>query len=106
MMKAKSKYVFGTDWMVEAPCVGQTDLFFPNFDDEFPTETEAKAICGTCPFTARCLDYAMYMGDVEGVYGGLNGKERAKVRRRHNATWESLLDSLSPALDAVAEQYA
>lgn len=105
-MKTKSKYVFATEWMSEAPCYGKTELFFPNFDDEFPTEVEAKAICGTCSFSDRCLDYALYMGESEGVYGGFNPKERAKVRRRNNATWDEFIESLSPALDAVAEQYA
>lgn len=98
--------VFSEEWMGEAPCVGKTELFYPNFDDEWPTKSEAREICASCFFQARCLDYALYANDFEGMYGGLDGKERKRLLRKHTATWEELRSSLEPAMYIVAAQHA
>ena len=43
----------------------------------------AKAICETCPYKARCLEFALSQrGEIEGIWGGTNENERRTMRRR------------------------
>ncbi len=75
------------------PLCAQVDpeLFFPQ-ENEFHgvlvsstyyDETGAKEICNSCPYKARCLDYALSQGErVAGIWGGTNELERRKIRRQ------------------------
>lgn len=67
-------------WQTRALCsqVGG-DIWFP---DSTATPAAAKTICATCPVAAKCLDYALALGDVYGVWGGTTRVERQKMRRR------------------------
>jgi WhiB family redox-sensing transcriptional regulator len=78
------------DWMAEAACAGKgPDLFHPEVDHRrlgqggfTAEEAAAKAVCAGCPVAEECLDYAtrLYIG--VGVWGGLTGQERRRMRRR------------------------
>lgn len=39
----------------------------------------AKAVCAGCPFRAECFEWALTT-DQDGVYGGTDTKERARMR--------------------------
>lgn len=66
-------------WVQEALCA-QTDpeLFFPEVGG---STKAAKRICGACPVEAECLEYALRMGQREGIWGGKSSRELAKLRR-------------------------
>jgi WhiB family redox-sensing transcriptional regulator len=67
------------DWIADALCA-QVDgeLFFPEKGGDVRA---AKAVCGNCPVTAPCLDWALTTGQRNGVYGGLSDRERLALRR-------------------------
>ena len=68
-----------SDWRDDALCA-QTypDGFFPEKGDN---PREAKRLCGRCPVSAQCLEFALSM-DVNppGVWGGLSREERRLLR--------------------------
>lgn len=74
-------------WQDRAACRGiDADLFFGS-DNESPQqrkarEAKAKTICASCPVRAQCLDDALRNSIRYGIWGGLNGEERARERRR------------------------
>lgn len=69
-------------WRDDAACGGaQSRLFFPRGEDESMVD-EAKAICVRCPVAEECLQYALATNQTEGVWGGLTGAERRRLRRR------------------------
>lgn len=43
---------------------------------------EAKRICATCPVISECLEYALPLQFLFGVWGGLTADERARLRRK------------------------
>lgn len=45
-------------------------------------EAEARALCGSCLVRAKCLEYALRNSIRYGIWGGLNGEERSRERRR------------------------
>lgn len=69
-------------WRDRAACRGpETTLFFPptsteRRDERDEREQRAKAICGECCVQAECLDYALDIGEMHGIWGGLNESER------------------------------
>jgi len=86
--------VVGTRWMDEALCRAYPTVMFETQDRPGPVPVEeramrrdAVAVCGRCPVSAQCLDYAMRMergtkGDYRfGIYAGLTGPQRAKIAR-------------------------
>lgn len=71
-------------WMRRAACRGcDPDLFHPEHGDK---SNPAKAVCATCPVQAECLDHAIRNGEVHGVWGGTNARERRRLR----AEWARL----------------
>jgi WhiB family transcriptional regulator, redox-sensing transcriptional regulator len=58
-----------------------TAVFFPDPSDEVATAA-AKAVCRTCPVREFCLDFALITRQDDGVWGGLDEKERRRIRRR------------------------
>lgn len=55
------------------------NLISSNYYDE----KGAKAICDTCPYKARCLEFALsQQGAVNGIWGGTTEGERRTLRRR------------------------
>ena len=73
----------GEDWQVKAACRGPqgTAVFFPpsNFerkDEKEDREGRAKAICSGCLVRKACLEYAIAIKELHGIWGGTNELER------------------------------
>ena len=68
-------------WMRDALCREHPEVeFFPGRGDD---TRPAKAVCSACAVGVDCLDYALSMPRMEGIWGGTSEKER---RRRRNPT--------------------
>ena len=67
------------EWMRNAPCHGQTALFYA---DERWLKQQAKEICGDCILQKQCRDFARHTREEYGVWGGEDETERATVIRR------------------------
>ena len=61
------------NWATKARCREEgPELFYdPERDDE------ARRLCGACPVRTACLQSALAIGETEGIWGGLDGAERA-----------------------------
>lgn len=70
-------------WTSQALCAqADPDAFF----SESTRQTSvAKTICCRCPVREPCLSQAMSTGEKHGVWGGLDGDERQKLRRRKSS---------------------
>ncbi|MEU5595926.1 WhiB family transcriptional regulator [Streptomyces sp. NPDC020298] len=72
-------------WRERASClhVDDPDLFFPVGISGLAVVQvdEAKAVCGRCPVTEQCLDWALHVVQVEGVWGGTTESERRAMTR-------------------------
>ena len=67
-------------WRARSACTSADhDLFVGEIDLE--QEARAKAICGRCQVQDSCLAFSITHGVQYGIWGGLNGRERQKVRR-------------------------
>ena len=74
-------------WQDRAACRGMdAPLFFGPDNEPRPEreirEAKAKAVCQLCPVRVQCLDYALRNSIRHGIWGGLDGEERACERRR------------------------
>ncbi|WP_406103212.1 WhiB family transcriptional regulator [Streptomyces sp. NBC_01003] len=72
-------------WRERAACLRvDPDLFFPigNSGPALTQIDEAKAVCGSCPVLEQCLGWAVGVGQVEGIWGGMTESERRAIRRR------------------------
>ena len=72
-------------WRESAACRDvDPDLFFPIGTGGLTLVQigEAKAVCARCPVRERCLEWALDVGQVEGVWGGTTESERRATRRR------------------------
>ena len=65
-------------WVDEALCA-QTDpeIFHPG---KGQSSRDAAAICGRCPVTADCLDWALRHKE-SGIWGGTSENQRKHLRR-------------------------
>lgn len=69
-------------WQARAACRGpQAVVFFPpstfeRKDQKLERESRAKGICGECPVTEACLEFAVRIREPHGIWGGLNEAER------------------------------
>jgi WhiB family redox-sensing transcriptional regulator len=73
------------DWRTQAACRRtDPDLFFPvGTTGHAVTQIDsAKAVCGTCPSQAPCLEFALTTNQDSGVWGGTSEEERRKLRRQ------------------------
>ncbi|PNV31903.1 WhiB family transcriptional regulator [Streptomyces sp. DH-12] len=59
------------------------ELFFPVGEAGAAAvqTAEAKRICGRCPLTRACREWALSEGEDSGVWGGLSEQERRVMRR-------------------------
>jgi WhiB family redox-sensing transcriptional regulator len=70
------------EWQRDAACRGMdSDAFFhPPAERNAARDqriSRAKAVCGTCPAIARCLEHALTVREPYGIWGGLSEDERA-----------------------------
>lgn len=67
-------------WQDHAACRGMDpNIFFPERGQD---SEAAKRVCMRCPVRERCLDYAEGVPkERSGVWGGLSGRERKRIRR-------------------------
>lgn len=65
------------EWAAGALCA-QTDpeAFFP---EKGSPNKSAKRICGRCPVTAECLEYALRHDERFGIWGGLSENQRRRL---------------------------
>lgn len=69
-------------WREDAACGGfDSALFFPAGEED-SLAAAAKAICASCSVAEECLQYAIATNQSEGVWGGMTGAERRRLRRR------------------------
>ncbi|WP_405866149.1 WhiB family transcriptional regulator [Streptomyces sp. NBC_00005] len=75
-------------WSGRAACLREDpDLFFP-IGSSGPTLIqidEAKAVCRRCPVVKQCLNWAVRVGQVEGIWGGMTESERRAMKRHREA---------------------
>jgi WhiB family redox-sensing transcriptional regulator len=73
------------DWMADAACKGQTQLFFAPHGEQAEArgvrEAQAREICLRCPSLHPCREYARRNRE-QGYWGAENDDERMDARRR------------------------
>lgn len=74
------------DWRQDATCrdLDNPDLMYPHPTDTVGIE-DAKNVCRICPVLLACSAWALDRREKDGVWGGLDEKERARVLRRRKA---------------------
>jgi WhiB family transcriptional regulator, redox-sensing transcriptional regulator len=65
------------------PCENAPDMFFIDKGDRMGPEKirMSKALCGTCPLSVLCLEYALEANEQDGIWGGLTRNERNSIQR-------------------------
>lgn len=67
-------------WREDAACRDlDTDIFFPESDDD---ADRALEVCASCPVRHECLEFALLTRQDDGVWGGMTETERRRLRRR------------------------
>jgi WhiB family redox-sensing transcriptional regulator len=69
-----------TAWMAEGNCQNHPPATF--FPSDGVGVDRARRICGTCPVTAICLEYALTNRIDHGVWGGTSERERRRILKR------------------------
>lgn len=86
-------------WMADAACQpGQGDLFFPERGED---SDEAKRVCAGCTVRRECLTLAFDNNEQTGIWGGLSGKERRRLRR--TSTLAAIADAPLPEITYTAD---
>lgn len=75
------------EWQEQALCRKYENTIFFGDDGESELEKQtreahAKSICKDCPVLDPCLEFALETNQKYGIWGGLNSKERASLKRR------------------------
>ena len=60
------------------------DLFFPvgTTGQALLQIAKAKEVCGECPVSTECLEYALETNQDSGIWGGLDEEQRRAIRRQ------------------------
>lgn len=66
-------------WQRDALCVEHPEVEW--FPERGASTSAAKAVCAACLVRGECLDYALDLGEKNGIWGGLSGRERRAARR-------------------------
>lgn len=68
-------------WRRDAACADEDpDLFFAGDD---ASVREAKQVCAVCPVRMQCLETALAVNEMHGVWGGMaEGERRRLIRQR------------------------
>ena len=71
-----------SDWRSQAACKdADTEIFFPDNENDEDSVATAKNVCGQCIARLACLEFALTNNEKYGVWGGLTTKERTSIRR-------------------------
>lgn len=72
-------------WRDQANCVGMpASWFFPEQGERGVYYSQARAVCSGCEVRVECLTYAQTQPiEFWGLWGGLTGQERARLRSPH-----------------------
>ena len=71
-------------WRDQARCRGvDPEIFHPTEEDD---GAEAKVICAVCPVREPCLEHAITHREKQGVWGGLDERERRRLVRQRRKT--------------------
>jgi WhiB family redox-sensing transcriptional regulator len=79
--------VLETTWRAAAACHdGSANAFYPpstteNREQRQEREAEARALCRRCGVRQTCLEYALYVQEPYGIWGGLTELERRRLLR-------------------------
>jgi len=66
------------EWHHRAACRGlDPQLFFPQPGE---STVEAEAVCRSCSVSRECLDEAIAIGEPNGIWGGMSGRARRRLR--------------------------
>lgn len=63
-------------------CRGRDPALFFTEADLGSGADEARRICGRCPVRRACLDYALPISGLAGVWGGMSAQQRTYERRK------------------------
>ena len=67
-------------WMSDAACLdNDPSYWFP--EPEWAVGVKGKAICEGCPVRKQCLEYGMDPALRFGIFGGLDPRQREKLRK-------------------------
>ena len=99
------------EFFSEARCAGRDPLVFQSSEPD--SVRAAKAVCGKCPISARCLEWAVVNLE-EGIWGGTTFQERQRLSSgvsrlnvdelaERRARRERLLEQES--IEALAEEF-
>ena len=96
-------------WVKGRECTTSPDLFFLQYnedgDDYWIDADKAKAICVSCPVQSRCLDYAVFGREPEGIWGGKTVEERKRIRSKNSRTLPFFIKGIEPIIDSVVQDY-
>ncbi|MER7029307.1 WhiB family transcriptional regulator [Streptomyces ramulosus] len=70
-----------SNWRARGACRGEDpDLFFPVGKNRHQV-AQAKAVCARCPVSATCLAWALETCQADGIWGGMDARDRVLGRR-------------------------
>lgn len=78
-------------WRGGAQCQGESaGLFFPpssceSREERQAREQAARALCTRCEVREQCLEYALYVQEPHGIWGGLTELERRRLLRQRTS---------------------
>lgn len=70
-----------SSWFALGACRGEDpNTFFPARKEPWKVKA-AKEICSRCPVSEKCLEWAIYHNERDGVWGGVSARKRRLLRR-------------------------
>lgn len=71
------------DWRHRAKCkdIVDPDEFFPSENDRAQGRRVIRKYCDKCPVVVACLNYALCVTEVTGIWGGFTPIDIRKIKR-------------------------
>ncbi|MFE6354334.1 WhiB family transcriptional regulator [Streptomyces rochei] len=70
-------------WRQQAACAGMDPRAFFSIGHHARAQVNAaRRVCATCPVRQQCADFAIGVGEANGVWGGMSQKQLRERRRR------------------------
>ena len=91
----KAEEFYGGDWVYNSRC--WNERFDPDVFFDRTREEQAKEICMFCREKSACLAFAN-KHDLDGVYGGLNERQRRNRATRQNRYALKLVEQMKELL--------